>query len=451
MSTGDPRVAALLAEVERLNRVNAALMDRAEREMAAQRSDYSLFETAAMLEDVVRTRTAELVDVNRRLREEIERRRHVEDALQQAKAEADRANANKTRFLAAASHDLVQPLNAARLMLEVLGGRVADPALAHIEASLRTMERLLNSLIDIAKLEAGVIEVRRRHVRLDGLLQRLAAEYGLRAQPKGLRLRARPSRAVAHTDPDLLERILRNLLGNAVRHTRAGRVLLGVRRRGARLAIEVWDTGPGIPADQLGEIFREFKQLPDAHRQDEVGLGLGLAIVERIARMLDAPVDVRSQPGRGSVFRVMVPRGDAALALREAAASGAAAAGGEQLQGRRILLLENDRASRESLEALLESWQCRVQAAGGLVEFEHALAFAPDAVIADYHLDGEENGLQAAARVAGRCPVLIVTSNRAPELAARVRGCGARLLYKPLQPARLRALLGFMLGRGRAG
>ncbi len=450
MTGPDPRIAVLEAEIARLNRINAALMDRVEREMATQRSDYSLFETAAMLEDVVRSRTAELVDVNRRLRDEIAHRRRVEAALQQAKREADRANDNKTKFLAAVSHDLVQPLNAARLMLEVLKQRVADAAVAHIEASLRTMESLLNSLIDIAKLEAGVIEVRRRHFRLDGLLVRLADEYRLRAQPKGLRLRCVPCSAVAHTDPDLLERILRNLLSNAVRHTRAGSVLLGVRRRGAGLAIEVWDTGPGIPADQLDEVFREFRQMPDAHRQDEKGLGLGLAIVERIARMLGAPVTLRSRPGHGSVFAVTVARGEARWLTGEAQ-PGALGAGLEPLRGCRIAVLENDRASLEGLRALLESWQCRVAAAASLAELEACLAEPPAAVIADYHLDDDETGLQAAAHVAGRCPVLIVTSNRAPELAAQIRAQGARLLYKPLAPARLRALLSHMVRRDRTG
>ncbi|HXH03534.1 MAG TPA: hybrid sensor histidine kinase/response regulator [Candidatus Competibacteraceae bacterium] len=453
-----PRLAELEAELERLRRINDALMDRVEREMAAKQSDYSLFETAAMLEDVVRSRTAELVEVNQRLRDEIAHRRRIEEALQQAKREADRANDNKTKFLAAVSHDLLQPLNAARLMLEVLKGQGAAPGVQavaqHLEASLRTMESLLNSLIDISKLEAGVIEVRRRHFRLDPLLQRLAAEYRMRARLKGLTLRLVASRACAYSDPELLERILRNLLGNAVRYTRRGGILLGVRRQGQTLSIEVRDSGPGIPADQLQEVFREFKQLPNADPDAEKGLGLGLAIVERIARMLGSEVAVRSWLGRGSVFAVSVPRGDPHQVAADAPVAALAADAG-RLCAQRIAVLENDRASLESMCALLESWECRVLPAASLAELQRRLRDGGiDLLVADYHLDGDEDGLQAGAWVSERlgpdCPVLIVTSNRAPALAAEVKRRGWRLLYKPLQPAKLRALLNHLAGRGRA-
>jgi len=309
------RIADLEEENRRLRITNGVLMDQAENGRIGGESSYGLFQTAVILEDTVRARTEELSEANRRLHLEINRRREVENALLEAKTAAEQANENKTKFLTAVSHDLQQPLTAARLMLQTLAERLGEPS--HIDMvdrtnqTLLTMESLLRSLIDISRLEAGITETRIRDFAVAPLLDQLAAEYGLTAQSRRLEFRAVGSGSVIRTDPVLLERVLRNLLTNAVRYTPRGRVLLGLRRAGGGVRIEVWDTGVGIPPDGLTEIFREFRQLPQRATVSEKGLGLGLAIVERICGLLDLEVTVKSVVGRGSMFGVTVPRAPA--------------------------------------------------------------------------------------------------------------------------------------------
>ena len=290
------RIADLEEENRRLRITNGVLMDQAENGRIGGESSYGLFQTAVILEDTVRARTEELSEANRRLHLEINRRREVENALLEAKTAAEQANENKTKFLTAVSHDLQQPLTAARLMLQTLAERLGEPS--HIDMvdrtnqTLLTMESLLRSLIDISRLEAGITETRIRDFAVAPLLDQLAAEYGLTAQSRRLEFRAVGSGSVIRTDPVLLERVLRNLLTNAVRYTPRGRVLLGLRRAGGGVRIEVWDTGVGIPPDGLTEIFREFRQLPQRATVSEKGLGLGLAIVERICGLLDLETGV---------------------------------------------------------------------------------------------------------------------------------------------------------------
>ncbi len=224
-----------------------------------------------------------------------------------AKAEAERANQGKTRFLAAAGHDLMQPLHAARLFLSALAERSGDPLVGQTDASLRSVEELLGELLDVSKLDSGVVTAKPVDFRIDEVLGPLSAEFTAQAGTHGLGFRMVGSTAGVRSDPALLRRILRNLLSNAIRYTGSGRVLLGCRRGPQALRIEVWDTGVGIPQDKLEDIFIEFRQLDDAPPERGKGLGLGLSIVERLAGILGHRVTVKSTPGRGSCFAIEVP------------------------------------------------------------------------------------------------------------------------------------------------
>lgn len=344
------------------------------------------------LEQRVRERTAALTDLNAQLRQEIAERAAVEVRLREAKLEAERANMSKTKFLAAVSHDLLQPLNAARLftsaLLEQSFGPKAESLVRSVSNSLDDVENLLGTLVDISKLDAGVIKPDISAFDLRDLLNNIAREFRQLAQAEGLVLDFVPSSAVVESDSQLLARILRNFLANAIRYTRRGRILLGCRRRRDHVLLQVWDTGPGIPADKLDEIFQEFKRIrPDDGRKDK-GLGLGLAIVDKIARMLGHEVTVASVEGRGSVFSVQVPLGR--LTPRKSAREDAPGpASGQSLGGARVWVIDNDRAICEGMKTLLEGWDCQVTTAVSLADLEQKVAIADspvDLIVADYHL-----------------------------------------------------------------
>jgi len=373
--------------------------------------------------------------------------------LARQKEELDRANAAKTRFLAAASHDLRQPMQAIALLVEALQERTTDPStrriVESIRSSVRAMTSLLNEILDISRLDAGTVEPRRTTFPIARVLDRLRAPYAYAAVQKQLSLRVRPSAAVVHTDEVLLYRILANLLDNAIRYTRSGGVLVGCRPRASTLSIEVWDTGIGIPEDQRGEIFLEFRQLGNPQRDRDQGLGLGLAIVERTARVLGLHVDVRSRPARGSVFSIVVPLGDPTLASLPAPRLA------DPLDGCAVLMVEDDREIRDAMAVLLEGWRCRVECAASAAEVPGALArlaVAPDVVIADYRLPDNRNGLEVIARVREAHPgaaAIVATGDVAPEALRAAQAAGVPILHKPLRPARLRSLLGAAL-RNRA-
>jgi len=242
----------------------------------------------------------------------------AKDAAEQARASAEAANAAKSRFLAAASHDLRQPLQALVLFHHTLAAKNRDPeaapVIASIGRSIEAQQQMLNALLDVSRLDAGIVAVNRQAVPLGPLLHRLADEFGMQAREHGLALRLVPTGAVADTDPALLERIVRNLLANAVRYTPSGRILLGCRRAGAAVRVVVRDTGPGIPPDKLGAVFEEFCQLDTPTRSRGQGLGLGLAIVDRLCRLLEHRISVISTVGRGTTFAVEVPRAEARAA-----------------------------------------------------------------------------------------------------------------------------------------
>lgn len=404
------------------------------------------------LEQRVRERTAELTGLNSQLRAEIAERAAVEARLREAKREADQANLSKTKFLAAVSHDLLQPLNAARLftsaLLEQSFGPKAEGLVRSVSTSLDDVENLLGTLVDISKLDAGVIKPDVTAFDLRDLLNNIARECRQMALADGLTLDFVPSSAVVSSDSQLLARILRNFLTNAIRYTGQGRILLGCRRRSDHMLLQVWDTGPGIPEDKLAEIFQEFKRIRPKGAPADKGLGLGLAIVDKIARMLGHEVSVASREGKGSVFSVRVPLGH--LAPMPDLAERPATAGVSQngLDGTRVWVIDNDQAICAGMKTLLDGWGCRVVTAVSIDDLDRQLdiATAPvDLILADYHLDNDENGVDAVALINDRratpAPVLMITANYTNELKQHIRELGYLLMNKPVKPLKLRSVL----------
>ena len=388
---------------------------------------------------------------------DVERRRAMEQALAAAKENAERADHAKTRFLAAASHDLRQPVQSLLLFMGVLKERLAqEPAAAaaldSMDRSLDALRLLLDSLLDISRLDAGLIEPQPVAMPLAELLDRLAAEYGPRAAALGLRFRVVRSRATVVSDPTLLERILRNLIENALRYTRRGGVVVGGRPRNGRLRIEVCDTGIGIEPDKQAEIFEEFFQLGNPERDRGKGLGLGLAVVKRLSRLLGHGVEVRSWPGHGSVFSVELPLAEPRPP--DAAAPGRPAEGGEP---HGLLLVVDDEALiRLGLKAMLESWGHTVVDAGSVGEAVRRMEErrrAPDAILADYRLRDGETGIQAIRSIEEhfgvRPPAAMITGDTAPERLAEARASGIRMLHKPVVAVELRKAVAAMLKTGR--
>jgi signal transduction histidine kinase len=373
-----------------------------------------------------------------RLRSERARRREV-DALRESAESAQRA---RTRLLAAASHDLRQPLHAIGLFAEALGQRLSDPEarrlLDRIESANESLQEMFGELLDLGRLEAGALAADPRDVPVGPLLDRVAGELAPVAARKGIGLRSVASSLVVRSDPLLLARIVRNLASNAVRYTERGRVLLGARRAGDAVRIEVWDTGPGIPAEHRERIFQEFVRFGSADAQ---GLGLGLAIVKGLAERLGHPLVLRSELGLGSLFAVVAPR-----VRIPAAQAVAAAAPALDLGGLRVLVVDDDRDALESLAAVLEGWGCDVQCARtpldalGRVRPDAKL----DAVVCDLQL-GASSGLdliEALRHAAGAAiPALVVSGTTAAPDRDAVRARGLAFLGKPVSPARLRAAL----------
>ncbi|WP_207478730.1 hybrid sensor histidine kinase/response regulator [Arenibaculum pallidiluteum] len=403
-----------------------------------RRAAAALQEINERLEQRVAERTTELVEMNARLRH--------------AKVEADQANLSKTRFVAAASHDLLQPLNAARLFVAALQeaplAAEAGRLLENVDASLRSVEGLLDALLDISKLDSGVIEPAISDFRVGTLLRDLKREFAPVAAERGLVLKVQSCSEVVRSDPQLLRRVLQNFLSNALRYTRRGRVLLGCRRRGDTLSFEVWDTGPGIPDEKRDEVFEEFRRLDNHPGGADRGMGLGLAIVRRISRMLGHPVQLRSSIGQGSVFSVAVPRGNRAAAAPEQAS--AAPRPDLSLAGRVMLVIDNDEQILDGMRALLGRWHCEIVTATGTMGALTALEacgspLGPDLVIADYHLEGSETGIQAIqslrARLGRAVPAVLVTADRTAELRDEAEELGLPVLSKPIRPAQLRTVV----------
>ncbi|WP_460154674.1 hybrid sensor histidine kinase/response regulator NahK/ErcS' [Pseudomonas sp. S2_G10] len=421
-----------------------------------RRTAEALHQAYQNLELRVRERTAELTTLNDQLLREIDERRLVESRLREAKQEAEQANLSKTKFLAAVSHDLLQPLNAARLFTSALLERrepmSSEILVRNVSNSLEDVENLLGTLVDISKLDAGVIKADVAPFALSELLDNLAAEYTQVARSEGLQLHFIGCSALVRSDIQLLARILRNLLSNAIRYTYSGRVVLGCRRHHQCLTIEVWDSGMGIAEHRLEEIFQEFKR-GDVQRPDQDrGLGLGLAIVEKIAGILGHPIHVRSWPGRGSMFSVEVPLSATAptppptLQMSEPML--------ERLRGAGIWVLDNDATICAGMRTLLEGWGCRVVTALSEEDLARQVdnyRAEADLLIADYHLDNDQNGVDAVARINARraspIPAMMITANYSNELKQQIRELGHTLMHKPVRPMKLKTAMSHLLGR----
>lgn len=365
----------------------------------------------------------------------------LEERVAERTADLAAANAAKSDFLAAASHDLRQPMVAIALTTGLLKERLREPDLSALVSRLSdavgSMEGMLSRLLDLSRLEAGAVEVRPQRVALQPLVQQILASELESARLKGLQIRAHLSpHAVAWADPVLLEQILRNLIGNAVRYTERGGVLVATRRRGTRWLVQVWDTGVGIaPADQQ-RIFQDFVQLSSARRHQHSGLGLGLALVRRAAAVINANVSVHSRVGRGSCFDVSLPMAGAPRGELHAELATAHDRLPElPLDGCKVLLLEDDRSVRMALERRLGAWGAVVVPLSSLADLDDALTRVhdPDLLLTDYSLD-DGNGLEAmdiAQRAWPRLRTVIITGDTAPSRLQALAGCGAPVLHKP--------------------
>ena len=376
-------------------------------------------------------------------------RKRSEEAIRAAHEEAARANRAKGQFLAAASHDLRQPLQAANLFLAALKSQGLDArqqeTAANIDMALRATNDLLDSLLDMSRLDAGVLQPQFRDFRLQPVVEKLVGEFVEEAIQRKLSLRVAAIPHSVRSDPQLIERLLRNLVANALRYTERGGVLIGARRRDERILLGVWDTGIGIAPENRQRIFEEFVQLGNIERDRRRGLGLGLAIVDRIGRLLDHPVTMRSRVGRGSVFEISLPIADdwdmPALPAAIVAPAGA-------LAGRRVLAIEDDPLQREALTQLFRNWGSRIDTVRSAVEGLQLLAdtgLRPDVIIADYRLRDGRNGADAIRVLRQFCgravPGIIVTGDTEPTRLAEAQASGFTLLHKPVDPDRLRAVV----------
>ncbi|MCI0430995.1 MAG: ATP-binding protein [Rhodospirillales bacterium] len=397
------------------------------------------------LEQRVEERTAALQSSNAQLTVEIAERRRAEEAERHARGEAERANAAKSKFLATASHDLRQPFQAMRLFHHILQSRLADPGTREIATRLgeamQAGEELLNALLDISTLEAGTVEPRTSDFPIQPMLTRLAQEFEAQAAAKGLDFRMVPSSAVVRSDPVLLERMLRNLLNNALRYTPRGGILLGCRRADHRLSLVVIDTGIGIAHEKQQAVFEDFFQIGNPERDRSQGLGLGLPIVARMARLLDHPIRVRSKPGHGSAFSISVPLLQASAAMPPPSVEPIIEV---PPSASTIIVVEDDREQRIGMQMMLEGWGYRVVVAGSPEKALIAVRSAPRSpalVISDLRMPSRINGVETIAmisEIAGRrIPGIILTGDTGPDRLREAKQSGCVLLHKPFAPERL--------------
>jgi Na+/proline symporter/signal transduction histidine kinase/CheY-like chemotaxis protein len=386
--------------------------------------------------------------LERRVRERTEELTRLNTELGRAKGEAEQANVSKTRFLAAASHDILQPLNAARLyvtsLIERQGGGNDAQLVGNIDASLDAVEEIFGALLDISRLDTGAMKPEITSFRMDELLRQLEVEFTPLAQERGLRLRFMPCSLAVESDRRLLRRLLQNLISNAIKYTPRGRVLVGCRRRRRRLRIDVYDTGLGIPSSKKRAIFQEFHRL-DQGAKVARGLGLGLSIVERIARVLDYKIGVVSTVGRGSHFSVEAPL-SAAVPVKQHQRM-AREVDRVQLSGITVLCIDNDLTILDGMETLLGGWGCRVLKAPDLataIAVTGEAKISPDGLLVDYHLD-DSSGITAIKELRRRfgagLTAILITADRSPQVREEARVNGVQVLNKPVKPAALRALL----------
>lgn len=380
---------------------------------------------------------------------------HLAESLAEQKQVAEEASLAKTRFFAAASHDLRQPLHAIGLLAASLNDASVTPAqhgktADHIVHNVEALNQLFNQVLDLARLESGVTQVIRLHFRLAELFERVGSQYRPQAAAKGLALRIAPTSMVVHDDPVLLERVLSNLLSNAVRYTEDGAIWMGFRRAGRRSGgyIEVRDSGIGIPAEEQARIFEEFYQVANPQRDARQGHGLGLPTVKRLVGLLGGELQLRSAPGRGSVFRFPVSGGDPGAIV---ASLSDTVVGGPSARGRRVLCIDDDPSILEGITSLLERWGCVARGVRNEGQAVEVLAegFVPDAVLCDYQLANHRTGAQALTAVRDAlhqeghegAVMLLITGDMASSELATLATQGIPVLHKPVTPARLRRTL----------
>lgn len=384
---------------------------------------------------------------------DITERRAMIQQLRQAKEQAEAANRAKTSFLAAASHDLRQPVQSLVLFTAALRTRLKNhPAalvVARMKQSVDALQLLLESLLDISKLDAGVVNVNMHPVSMATVIRRLVDEYQDAAKRKGLSLRCVPCRCLSQTDPAHMERVLRNLIENAIRYTEKGRILIGCRRRGDYLNLQVIDTGIGIPEDQREAIFQEFHQLANPGRDRAKGLGLGLSIVRRLLELLGHDLTVKSVVGHGTCFSIAMPRVTGA-AVCQPDDDKVASIG----EGKTVLVIDDEATIRQGLEVLLQDWGYDVATAADAEEAAAGVAIhgVPDVIVADYRLQGGRTGTEAVETIHQACgysiPAIIITGDTAPERIAEVKRSGHTIAHKPISGENLQRLISAALTTG---
>ncbi|WDR02624.1 PAS-domain containing protein [Devosia algicola] len=417
------------------------------------------------LSDVTARAEAEraLAQVNQSLEARVSERTaaltRVNAELEQARAKADAANHDKTRFLAAASHDLLQPLNAARLYTSTLIERAKSTGLgdlAHsIEASLTAVEDIMSALLDMSRIDSGALRPAPAPVRVRDLLKKIEVEFGPMARERGVQLVVVPTKATVIADRMLVGRILQNLASNAIKYTApGGRVLVGARRRGSRVRLDVIDSGIGFNKDQHKLVFAEFARLERGARMAQ-GLGLGLSIVQRLVAALGLTLELDSVEGRGSRFSLILAAARGAQGSNEPDQPEREVIFG--LLDLRILCVDNERTILEAMQGLLSNWGCDVRIARSLKDIDRGRlieGWSPDLVLMDYHLD-QTSGLDAIEwlrhNVGGHLPAALVTADRSPAVRALAEERGIAVVTKPVKPAALRATISGLAGQSGRG
>ena len=462
-TTGEATGEALRESLGALNRSLAEGLRTADR---LRRDTSRLVEESARLTTELIEQRREMGRLRDRLHRAEDRRAAREAELRLAHETVERADWAKARFLTSASHDLRQPIQAAALYAHILRGAVgsnpaAREAVELLQASIDSLNAMLSSLLDLARLEAGTVDVSVTEFHPDALMRHLAQEFRDTAKAEGTSLHVHPSGVPVRTDARLLERILAHLLSNAIRHggggkpggKGGGRLLLGCRRRPGGLEFQVWDDGRGIPPDARAAIFEEFHQLDNPERCAAKGFGLGLPLVARMARLLGLTLGLRSEVGRGTVFTVTVPRATPFPDPdRRRSSAAPTAAPTDRMRGRRVLLVEDDDRVRHAMTMLMKRWGVQVVAIASAEELAARLPrlrSRPHVVLADHRLPGGHTGGTVAELVRRRwdVPVVIITGDTAPERLREARSIGCRLLHKPVEPTDLAATLGEVMER----
>jgi len=443
------------AEIQKLKKINKVLVDRVEHSMDQQGHGFSLFQTAINLESQIDRRTSELTSTLAHLN-------RANHELETAKNLAEKANRNKSHVLAAASHDVLQPLNAAQLLISSLASvQCCDEGhrlCSQIERSLDTMTTLLNSLLYMSRLDAGAVQPDWQSVSLLNLFDSIESDFQPVAEAKEIDLRVRHNNLFVHSDPTMLRRIVQNLVANAIEYTDSGGVLLSANQIADHIHIRVADTGCGIDSERYEIIFDEFYRGSSGQQsmQQQSSAGLGLAIVARMINTLKHTINVNSEIDRGSCFRLslLAAENDAAQKMTTQKTRANLIENSDGLAQTRILFIENDFVVLDAMDTLLKQWGCNYRLASSTQEALSSVVnkvWQPDLILADQHLDAKETGsstIELVRTLIGHnVPAVIVTANPSTQLAKDAKEMGVEIMLKPIKPAQLRALLSHQLNQ----